>query len=250
MQTTPIKALKDNYIWAIHNSESCIIVDPGEAKVVLDFLTNKNLSLAAILITHHHYDHTDGIQEIHTKWPNTPIIGHKISPNKHINKRVLDEEIEIMNIKIQPIPTPGHTLCHLTYLVKLEQPLAFTGDTLFSAGCGKIFEGTAAMMLNSLNLIASLPDETLIYCGHEYTLSNLRFAHTIEPNNTDIAQAINTLSNTEITLPSSLKTEKQINPFLRCKEPTVQASVKTKFKLNKINQLETFTLLRQWKNNF
>jgi hydroxyacylglutathione hydrolase len=250
MKITPIKALTDNYIWAIHSSKSCIIIDPGEASVAIEFLTANKLTLEAILITHHHYDHTDGIRELLNIWPKSTVVGHKKSPNKHITKHIETQPIEILGINITPIPTPGHTLCHLTYFINKPFKAVFTGDTLFSAGCGKIFEGTPKMMLDSLQTLTKLPESTYVYCGHEYTKNNLKFAKTADPTNNKINELIKKTYNQEITLPSSIGIEKQINPFLRAHTKSIQNSIKNKFNLKETNLLETFSLLRQWKNNF
>lgn len=250
MKITPIKALTDNYIWAIHSDQSCVIVDPGEASVVIEFLAQNQLTLEAILITHHHYDHTDGVQELCTIWPKTIVVGHKQSPNKNITKHVETETIKISKIKITPIPTPGHTLCHLTYLINEPFKAVFTGDTLFSAGCGKIFEGTAPMLFDSLQKLTTLSEKTYVYCGHEYTKSNLKFAKTVDPQNNNINELIKKTFNQEITLPSSIGVEKTINPFLRTHTTSIQNSIKDKFNLEETNSLETFALLRQWKDTF
>lgn len=249
MDIIPIKALKDNYIWTVTTkpSQEVIIVDPGEAIPVIETLQHLNLNLGAILITHHHWDHTNGIQELLNYFGKLPVVGSSLSQNPFINQRVSDHNpFSFSNISFNALEIPGHTLDHTAYWIA-DKHILFTGDTLFSAGCGRIFEGTPEMMYNTLNKIAALPDKTQIYCGHEYTAANLRFAKAVEPENTAIDTKIVSLS--ECTLPSTLADEKSFNPFLRCHLSSVKLAAE-KFMGKSLNTpLEVFTAIREWKNH-
>lgn len=226
----PILALKDNYIWAVVNPKqaSTVIVDPGAAQPVIDFLLHHKLRLAAILLTHHHWDHTNSVLPLLQHY-SAPVYG----PGKHIagvthvaseDKRI---EIDAVGITYQVLHIPGHTLDHVAYYSEFG---LFCGDTLFGAGCGRVFEGTAVQMYSSLQKIAALPNDTKLYCGHEYTLKNLHFAQTIEPNNADILHRLEQVrcmrEQQQPSLPSTLKEEKITNPFLRCSAPALLARVK------------------------
>jgi hydroxyacylglutathione hydrolase len=249
----PIPALKDNYIWAIINNsqQTTIIIDPGEAQPVLDFLAQHRLSLNAILITHHHWDHTNGIAEILHHFP-VPVYGTSGIPS--ISYPVTEGSLIQINdfpFNINVLAIPGHTLDHIAF--HFNETL-FCGDTLFSAGCGKLFEGTAAQMYSSLQKLAGLSETTLVYCAHEYTLNNLRFAHTVEPLNEHIINR--TLRVTKLreqslpSLPSTLKEEKETNPFLRCHIPTVKDSIATQTGISSENPITVFAALRKWKDHF
>ena len=249
-----INAFKDNYIWALVHSttKTALVVDPGEAQPVIDFLEAKNLSLQAILITHHHADHRGGI----------PILAKKYSPiiygpqHADINPTVIIDTVTLLDIplfgKFNVVRIPGHTLEHTAYYH--ETGLLFSGDTLFSAGCGRVFEGTYEQMYHSLLKLSSFPDDTKIYCGHEYTLANLAFAQAVEPCNPDIQQMmIESEKKRHInipTLPSTLLTEKKVNPFLRCDIATVIASVEKQTGQILKTPIDVFRELRLWKNNF
>ena len=220
MKVSLINALKDNYIFAITKDKYCVIVDPGDASVVKKFLVANNLVLSGILVTHHHKDHTAGINEL----TNVPVWGHYKSPCPHINAKINTEEkfhIPQINIDVKPIMTPGHTLCHITYVIN---NCAFVGDTLFSAGCGRIFEGNYTMMYQSLLKIKALNNLTLIYAAHEYTEQNLLFAKHVEPNNLDMQKHFLEVKKLRYknlpSIPTTLKLEKKINPFLRAKSLT------------------------------
>lgn len=231
-----------------------IIVDPGDAAPVLNFLDNHALELMGILITHKHADHTGGIDALLEKYPNTPVYAHALENVATATHQVKDNEkilINEWNVCFTVIHIPGHTLGHVAYYA---DPLLFTGDTLFGAGCGRVFEGTAAQMYTSLNKLAALLDDTLVYCGHEYTLANLHFAATVEKQNINIQQRIaqteKLLMNNQPSLPSTLKLEKETNPFLRCKNTTVITSVEEYVSRKLTDEIEVFSALRKWKNNF
>lgn len=213
----PIRALKDNYIWLLHyENDKVIIVDPGEAAPVLRYLKQENVIPRAILITHHHHDHLDGVAEIVLHYPQIIVFGPEEVQRALSTLPVIQtsNSITIDELTFEIIETPGHTLQHVVYY---HAPYLFTGDTLFSAGCGRLFEGTAKNMYFSLKKLTHLPDDTLMYCAHEYTLKNLQFAHSVASDNVAIDDYLTKLtknaSNTICTLPSTLGIEKKINLF-------------------------------------
>ena len=246
-----IPAFKDNYIWLIQNPDNhCVVVDPGDATPVLEAIEKDNLILDAILITHHHYDHVDGISELKRHFPATKVVGPNDEPIPGITRPVEDgDQVDIFGERFMVLSVPGHTLGHVAYV---GDEKLFCGDTLFSAGCGRIFEGTPAQMFNSLQKIASLPDETNIYCAHEYTAGNLAFALVAEQDNAHLQRyrdQVNRLrANGQSTLPTTLSNEKLINPFLRCDQPSIKRSVADKAYDN--SDIETFAALRRWKDEF
>lgn len=253
MEILPISALKDNYIWTIvnTNNRSAIVVDPGEAKPVLDFLKKNQLTLTGILVTHHHWDHTNGISELKNQF-DTLVIGSANEATVGITKHVKESDhIKINDASFQVLDIPGHTLGHIAYYGLSS---LFCGDTLFSAGCGRIFEGTVEQFYASLQKLAALPDETKIYCGHEYTQNNLRFALTVEPHNQYAIERLKLVDELRAqslpTLPSTMKLEKLTNPFLRCNSPEIITSVE-QFSEKKLSQpIEVFYWLRKWKDQF
>lgn len=187
----PIAALKDNYIWIIINpqSKTALVVDPGDAKPVFEFLKINSFTLKGILITHHHFDHVNGVVDL-IKQNQVPVIGSANSPYQHLTHKVVDEDVVLVDKsfpKYKIISIPGHTMDHIAFY---DNTHLFCGDTLFGAGCGRLFEGTASKLYASLQKIAELPQKTIICCAHEYTLNNLRFAQTIEPDNFYIQQRL------------------------------------------------------------
>jgi hydroxyacylglutathione hydrolase len=213
----PIKAFQDNYIWVIQENDNVIVIDPGDAEPVLKELKKKNINLVAILITHKHYDHTGGVEELINNHPNVQIFGPENNEFKF--KYAIIKEDDVISIfgtkvKFKVIETPGHTLDHVVYVDKHH---LFCGDTLFACGCGKLFEGSYQQMFQSLSKISTLVPETKVYCAHEYTKKNIQFALTIDKNNTKLIERYNRLKDLEITIPSTLKEEIQTNPFLRAK---------------------------------
>ena len=211
----PIKAFKDNYIWIIIRNNFGVIVDPGESSQVIKFNNNNNICPEAILITHKHYDHIDGVKKLIAHYPSIKVYGPTKSKFDFPYQSVKENDILVMNkskLKYKVIEIPGHTLDHVAYL---DSELIFCGDTLFGCGCGKLFEGTAKQMFNSLQKIKSLKTTTKIYCAHEYTLNNIRFAMTEETNNKELSARYKKTINQNITLPSSLSEELATNPFLR-----------------------------------
>ncbi|MBS0290509.1 MAG: hydroxyacylglutathione hydrolase [Proteobacteria bacterium] len=251
-----IPAFKDNYIWAIHSLEgsNLIVVDPGSADPVLEYLHSNNLNLQSILITHHHWDHTGGILALKKHYPHIQVYGplkekidgltHPLQENQKLSFPSFDMTLTVMDI-------PGHTLGHIAYFSSNH---LFCGDTLFSCGCGKIFEGTPAQMANSLEKIKKLSVNTQIYCGHEYTFSNIAFAQKVEPNNLALKARLNEVLKFQQqklpTLPVSLESELRTNPFLRCQEKEVIQSVQDYWGISLCSPLDIFAKLREWKNQF
>jgi len=217
-QITPIKAFQDNYIWAMIEDQNLIIVDPGDAKPVLEFISHSKLNLLSILITHKHLDHMGGVDEIYTKYPNIEIYAPRDSNFSFPYKAVGEgEEFKIdgtsMNFKV--LETPGHTLDHIVYI---NESNLFCGDTLFACGCGRIFEGTYNQMFESLQKFKKLDADMKVFCAHEYTVKNIKFALSLNPTNKKLLNRLKSCLNQEVTLPSSLKEEFETNPFLLAKD--------------------------------
>ncbi len=234
LQIHAIPAFDNNYFWLIQPdvlSPHCFIVDPGSAQVVENYLKHNDFQLEGILLTHHHHDHIDGATELADKY-NVPVYGPK-SPRIPQVTRPLSEgdSIPLGAVTARILEIPGHTLDHLAYLIdEDEQPSKlFSGDTLFGAGCGRLFDGTAPMLFSALQRISALPEDTLIYGGHEYTLANIRFALTIEPDNQELLarqkREFDKRQQGLPTLPTLLSIEKRTNPFLRCHLSSVRRSV-------------------------
>lgn len=250
-----IRAFKDNYIWTIHSlgGSDIVVVDPGDADPVISYLHENNFNLEAILLTHHHWDHSGGILPLVRKYPHIKAYGPKGEKVDGINHFVAEgDEITLpkVNIKLKVIDIPGHTLGHIAFV---DKNMLFCGDTLFSCGCGKIFEGTPEQMFRSLEKIKNLPKSIMIYCGHEYTLSNIAFAQTVDPNNKMLEKKLYFVKKLAInhpSLPVSLESELQTNPFLRCDNPAIIASVQNHCGFQLDNPIAVFTHLRQWKNQF
>ncbi len=250
----PIAALRDNYIWMLldDHSKKAWVVDPGDAQPVIRALKQYQVTLAGVLLTHHHADHAGGIEELIQTFGNIIVYGSHFSTIPWITHPVKNAEIcTAFSSEVHAIEIPGHTLDHIAYY---GNQIVFCGDTLFSAGCGRIFEGTPAQMHDSLCKLSRLPDNTQIYCGHEYTLSNLLFAQTVEPLNPDILNKIEVvqhqLKQNKCTLPSLMLEEKKINPFLRCHMPDVIQSVESHIGRVTTSVIDVFQNLREWKNNF
>ena len=248
-----ISCLNDNYSYLIHDNKSntVAIIDPSEFAPCDKIISKKYKKLDFILNTHHHYDHVGGNKELKKKY-NSKILGFKSDEERipNIDKLLEDnEEFNIGNIKFTTLFIPGHTTGHIAFYSKPEKAI-FTGDTLFSMGCGRVFEGTYNQMFNSLNRIKDLPEDTKIYCGHEYTQKNIEFCIKYNPNNDLLKKTKNTieekLKNGEPSIPSTLLKEKQMNIFLR----TDDLDVKNILNLKKASNLEVFTKLRDLKDNF
>ena len=253
---TPLNAFDDNYIWCISNTQQkqAVVVDPGDAQVVLHYLDKHGYELVAILVTHHHYDHTNGISELLQSYPNIPIYGNHQSHYKGITHKLTEGDcFEVLGQEFQMLAIPGHTLDHVAFYDQHNQQL-FCGDTLFLAGCGRVFEGTHEQMHQSLQKIMALPKHVKAYPAHEYSLANLAFASAVEPDNEDIKRAINHIRikrQQDIpSLPTSLAEEALINPFLRCHKSSVIAAAKQKAQSPLTHQADIFATLREWKNHF
>jgi len=255
LKVTPLKALRDNYIWLIHGADPrrVAIVDPGDARPVIQALEAQGLEPVAILLTHHHPDHSAGIPALRELF-DIPAWGPANEPVAGMTEAVSGgDRVELpgLGLAFDVIDIPGHTAGHIAFH---GHGALFCGDTLFSAGCGRIFEGTPAEMLASLDALAALPDDTRVYCGHEYTLANLRFAQAVEPGNAEIAQhAAHVAALREAdapSLPSTIAVERRINPFLRSDEPAVQDAAARRAGNTLASRVEVFAAVRRWKDEF
>ena len=257
MNLIPLPAFSDNYIWMWHNDSHAVVVDPGDAAPVLQVLQDKHLKLSAILVTHHHADHVGGVAQLQQATgaiiyaPANEDIGLACTPCSQ------DQIFNLLGCPIRVIELPGHTSGHIAFFIdqhfQQPTPIVFCGDTLFSAGCGRIFEGTPAQMLNSLDKLAQLPNQTLVCCAHEYTLSNMKFAAAVDPENIDLLttqkKCIHLREHKLPTLPSNIELEKKINPFLRSRTQPLIDSITKAFPQAQ-TEIERFAALREWKNQF
>jgi hydroxyacylglutathione hydrolase len=263
-----VPAFKDNYLWLVHDGVNAAAVDPGDSGPILAALAAHKLTLTAILLTHHHADHIGGVPDLlsHSR---VPVFGPR---NDHI--AVVTEplgegdlvEVPGLALSVRVLDVPGHTLGHIAYVVDKPgeasgEPWLFCGDTLFAGGCGRIFEGTPKQMADSLGKLAALPDDTSVYCAHEYTLANLRFASAVEPGNRQLRDRVEVDSAKraagQATVPSTIGIEKATNPFLRYRQPEIVGSLVAAHKLEATAAdaagsapLAAFAALREWKNNF
>lgn len=249
----PIPALHDNYIWCIRNQQHCLIVDPGAAAPVSHYLQQHQLSLNGILITHHHNDHIGGVAEllVHHTVPIYASHHAQLPFQTHACQEGDFIDFPLLNLNFAILDIPGHTLDHIAFY---NNSMIFCGDTLFSAGCGRLFEGTATQLFTSLQKIAHLPPDTAIYCAHEYTEKNLAFAAHMEPDNraiTHYLEQVQTLRAAKHpSLPSTLALELQINPFLRTDNPTLRQQLQHLGYSDVTTDIDVFTLLRTLKNSF
>lgn len=253
LEVIPLPALRDNYIWLIHDGRHAVAVDPGEAGPILSWLEARHMPLAAILVTHHHADHVGGVAELVSAHacpvyaPGTLDLGTNTRPVAEGAQIVLEQPA----LRLTVLAVPGHTRDHLAYH---GHDHLFCGDTLFSCGCGRLFEGTAEQMLRSLQRLAALPDETLVCCAHEYTLTNIAFARTVDPDNPELkawaAEADRLRSVGRPTLPVRLARERRVNPFLRCDQAAIQAAVRRRTRLEPGDEIQTFAALRAMKDHF
>jgi hydroxyacylglutathione hydrolase len=257
IQVEGITAFNDNYIWLLHNEDrQCYVVDPGDPDVVEQYLEEHDFILQGILITHHHWDHTNGVEQL-AQDHDIPVYGPDNPAIKGITVPLVEgDTVTLLNQSFTVITTPGHTLDHITYFSAPDDgvPLLFCGDTLFSAGCGRLFEGTAAQMLTSINKLRILPGTTEVYCTHEYTLSNLNFALAVEPENKDIQnhqhQVVQLRDTQQPSLPSTIGLELKINPFMRTDQQSVVSAALEHSRLASLNDAEVFGTLRLWKDSF
>lgn len=275
-----IPAFNDNYIWCLYDSTTlqALVVDPGDALPVVEFIEANDLVLSAILITHHHLDHTGGIEALNKHYSPT-VFGPANDQIAGIDNRLVDgDSIELFGIVFSVLAIPGHTLDHIAYfsqssqntslntninidqvngeveLNSIDTPILFCGDTLFAGGCGRIFEGNPTMMKDSLDKLTELPGSTQVFCAHEYTLANLAFAMAVEPNNKTLQQRVKIDQRKRAeqlpTLPTTIKAEKATNPFLRYQEAEIISSA-TRHKQSPLTEdVSVFATLREWKNNF
>jgi hydroxyacylglutathione hydrolase len=253
LHIVPVRAFTDNYIWIIHDRCHAAVVDPGDAAPVLDFLRRENLQLVAILNTHHHNDHVGGNAALLREFP-VPVYGpaHESIPTLTHRLREGDNvQLAEFPLSFNVLDIPGHTAGHIAYY---GANLLFCGDTLFACGCGRLFEGTPQQMHASLQKLAGLPDETQVYCGHEYTLANIHFARAVEPGNQallELEAAMKKLRKQDIpTLPSTLMREKATNPFLRCNQLEVIQSAGNYLGASLPDPVSVFAAIRSWKNDF
>ena len=252
----PIPAFNDNYIWLLHDADTreAFVVDPGDAAPVMAVLSQRQLNLQGILITHHHFDHVGGVAALRAEYDPVVFGPHNPAIEGIDHQLGAGDRIEVLGHAFEVMTVPGHTLDHIAYFHAGEQPLLFCGDTLFAGGCGRLFEGTPPMMLASLESLAALPPETQVYCAHEYTLANLAFASAVEPDNAAltarIAQAESTRAKNEPTVPSDIALELATNPFLRCKQQDLLDSLQSQGRLVPGDTADVFAAVRGWKDNF
>ncbi len=246
----PLKAFKDNYIWLIEYNEPYVdCVDPGDERPVLDYLLESGRRLRNIYLTHHHFDHQGGVIGLKKQFTDICIFGPADARIPVIDYPVAENDrIDALDYQFKVIETPGHTSTHICYLDENNARL-FCGDTLFSAGCGRVFDGSHQQLYQSLLKLRALEDKTSVYCAHEYTFSNLSFAKTIEPENLEIDQHLQKIREMDCSLPSSIGLEKKINPFLRTDQSTIKQFA-DQYGIPSSDPFEVFYLLRDLKDKF
>jgi hydroxyacylglutathione hydrolase len=263
LQVWPIPAFDDNYIWCIQDGRYALVVDPGDANPVIDYLLQNQLTLTGILVTHHHADHTGGILDLLSRFgADIPVYGPAGNdiPGRTMAAMEGDKiEINSPRISLKVFEVPGHTLSHIAYFANMQanvlEPMLFCGDTLFASGCGRLFEGTPTQMSESLAKFAALPKNTLVFCTHEYTLSNIRFALAVEPNNlnlhswSDEAKALR--AQHLPTLPTTIGQELQVNPFMRCDQAEIiEMAKEVSGEANLPTPAHVLAVIRAWKDRF
>ena len=261
----PIPAFKDNYIWVISDGLSAIVIDPGDAGAVVAYCESRGLTVTALLLTHHHADHVAGASELlasNVAARHVEVYGpaREMMKVPWINHPVMARSqvwLAAPRFSATVLEVPGHTAGHVAYYQPAKSdapPHLFCGDTLFATGCGRLLEGTAAQMLNSLDQLAALEDNTLVHCAHEYTLANLEFARICEPSNRVLADWQNIArqlrASSKPTVPTTIGHEKAVNPFLRCDKASILFALAEKFGVDMGDRLEAFTHLRAWKDVF
>lgn len=250
MRLTALPAFDDNYIWALQADDGrTLLVDPGQSAPVL---AAQGMQPAAILLTHHHGDHIDGVAELRRRWPQLPVFAPVDERIALECERVGENDrVQLTGFDFEVFAVPGHTRSHIAFY---GHGHLFCGDTLFSLGCGRMFEGTAAQMLASLRRLAALPAQTLVCCGHEYTLANAVFARHVDPNNAALQrrqqEALDMRSRSRPTVPSTLASELQCNPFLRTAATEIQQAVAAHVGHTVADEVEVFAGLRRWKDGF
>ncbi len=280
LKITYLTAFHDNYIWVLEQAEGLIVIDPGQADQVIAYAKQINKPIHAVLVTHHHQDHSGGISNIIEHFPQVQVYAGDMSKLPYVTHYVkAGEHLSIVGLSIDVLNLSGHTLDHVGYFIPdlysdicsvpsdpiivyytcpqsiLEStPCVFTGDALFSMGCGRVFEGTSEQMTQVMLCLNQLPDETHVYCGHEYTVNNLTWALSVDPDNEVLKEYAQDMmarrEQNQATLPSLLGTEKQLNPFLRLMDATIQASVMRYANTKEVSIQEVFSILRSWKNDF
>jgi len=248
-----LRAFSDNYIWTIRDGKKAAVVDPGDAQPVVDYLKREKLELVAIINTHHHADHVGGNAALLEQWK-VPVFGPADDRIGEVTDRMKDGArctVPHFGIELQVSEIPGHTRSHIAFH---GAGMLYCGDTLFAAGCGRLFEGTPKQMHESLSRLMKLPDGTKVYCGHEYTVSNVRFARAVEPDNAALqaleARAQTQRNQDQPTLPSTIAQEKATNPFVRVREPVVIAAASRRAGRLLSDPVEVLGTLREWKNAF
>ena len=260
MIIVPLPAFNDNYIWLLHNRQHAWVVDPGEATGVQSYLAQHQLTLAGILITHHHADHIGGVTDLAALSPNyaLPVIGPRTPRIPQVNHAVQEGDVVTLpelGLTLSVLDIPGHVDDHIAFFAgQHAPPLLFCGDTLFAGGCGRVFEGTPERLHQSLQKLMRLPPDTLVHCAHEYTEANLRFAQAVEPGNAALQARIQHVhaqrSARQPSLPSTLAEELATNPFLRTHLPTVSATAQQQAPGSPADPATVFGVIRAWKNRF
>lgn len=279
MKLIPLPAFQDNYLWLLHDGRRALVVDPGDASPVLAALDEGGLQLEAILVTHHHPDHIGGVDALRDATGARVFGPARERIPEPLQRLAEGEAIEVLGLRFEVLDVPGHTAGHIAYHCPNPGPLGtssrppqgehpawdgpapdegapllFCGDTLFSGGCGRLFEGTAAQMHDSLGKLAALPGNTRVCCTHEYTLGNLKFATAVEPGNSRLIhyrqQCEQRRSRGEPTLPSTIALEREVNPFLRTRVPAVTQAAHAYNAADERDEVAVFAALRQWKNEF
>lgn len=253
LSITAIPAFTDNYIWLLQRGEAAVAVDPGDAAPLQRELTARGLRLEAVLITHWHPDHIGGLPSLAASHP-APVYGPRAEAARIAGLQHLlgdGDRVHALGLQFEVLALPGHTLGHIAYRAG---NILLCGDTLFSAGCGRLFEGTPAQMHASLQRLARLPPDTRVYCTHEYTASNLAFARAVEPDNPAVAartaEVLELRARNAPSLPSTLGAELSFNPFLRCAHSGVAAAAAVQAQRQLADQTAVFAALREWKDRF